>query len=390
MKRDSLWADRERDRDGHEWLAPSPKRPHMREDPQTEPEPERRRPAWLVPLGSGLASAVLVVALLLVTGVLDVGSGTGSQDGGVLPAGPPIQSKGGNTDAGRVYAKTSKSVASIRTSTGSGTGFVVDNHGEKVVVTNAHVVEGADRVRVRFGEGTADRSAQVIGRDTSSDLAVLRLEGDTSNLPPLQLADSNNVRVGDTAIAIGNPFGLDRTATEGIVSATGRSIKAPNGFAIDDAIQTDAPINPGNSGGPLLNSGGQVIGVNSQIETAGAGGGNVGVGFAVSANLVRQVVPRLAGGQTIARPYIGIQSTDAPGGGAEIVTVNPGTPGDKAGLTEGDIIKKVDGQPVVQADDVSARISGKKPGDKVKIEVQRAGRTETITVTLGKRPANAP
>jgi putative serine protease PepD len=219
---------------------------------------------------------------------------------------------------------------------------------------------------------------------------VLDLEGDTSNLPPLQLADSNRVRVGDQAIAIGNPFGLDRTATEGIVSATGRSIKAPNGFAIDDAIQTDAPINPGNSGGPLLNSGGQVIGVNSQIETAGSGGGNVGVGFAVSANLVRQVVPKLAGGQAIARPYIGIQSTDAPGGGAEIVTVNPNTPGDQAGLIEGDVIKKVDGQSIQQADDVSQSIAGKKPGDKVKIEVQRAGRTETITVTLGKRPANAP
>jgi putative serine protease PepD len=331
-----------------------------------------------------------VIALLLVTGVVDLGGGGGSQDSGSLPAAAPLQSKGGNTDVGRVYEKTSKSVASIRTSTGSGTGFVVDNHGTRVIVTNAHVVAGADRVRVRFGEGTADRSARVIGRDTSSDLAVLSLEGDTANLPALQLADSNNVRVGDQAIAIGNPFGLDRTATEGIVSATGLSIKAPNGFAIDDAIQTDAPINPGNSGGPLLNSGAQVIGVNSQIETAGGGGGNVGVGFAVSANTIREVVPRLAGGKRIARPYIGIQSTDAPGGGAEIVTVNSGTPGDKAGLTEGDIIKKVDGNHVQAAGDVSRLITGKKPGDKIKLEVQRAGRTETITVTLGTRPANAP
>jgi putative serine protease PepD len=267
---------------------------------------------------------------------------------------------------------------------------VVDNNGEKVVVTNAHVVEGATRVRVRFGEGTADRSARVVGRDTSSDLAVLELEGDTSNLPPLQLADSSKVRVGDQAIAIGNPFGLDRTATEGIVSATGRSIKAPNGFAIDDAIQTDAPINPGNSGGPLLNSQGQVIGVNSQIETGSPGGGNVGVGFAVSSNTVRSVVPRLSGGQTIARPFIGITSQDSPGGGAEIVTVNPGTPGDKAGLTEGDVIKKVDGKDVRSASDVSRNIAGKKPGDKVEIEVQRSGRTEQIEVTLGTRPANTP
>src|SRR5829696_6663674 len=340
---------------------------------------------------SGVASAVLIVALLLVTGVVGGGDDSSSDQAGALPAAPAGQQRGGNTDVGRVYEKTSKSVASIRAGQGSGTGFVVDNHGEKVVVTNAHVVDGVNRVRVRFGEGTADRSARVVGRDVSSDLAVLRLEGDTSNLAALQLADSSKVRVGDQAIAIGNPFGLDRTATEGIVSATGRSIKAPNGFSIDDAIQTDAPINPGNSGGPLLDAGGRVIGVNSQIETAGAGGGNVGVGFAVSSNTVRSVVPRLAGGRTIARPYIGIQSTDAvaAGGGAEIVTVNPGTPGDKAGLTEGDVIRKVDGKDVRQADDVSRQIAGKKPGDKIKIEVQRAGRTEKIEVTLGTRPASA-
>ena len=391
MKRNSLWAEREADRDGHEWLAPPPPRPRVQGEPAEATEQKRRRPGWILPLGSGLASAALVVVLLLVTGVVGFGGGDNpSDDAGTLPAAAPLQSKGGNTDVGRVYEKTSKSVASIRTGSGSGTGFVVDNNGEKVVVTNAHVVDGANRVRVRFGEGTADRSARVIGRDVSSDLAVLRLEGDTSKLPALQLADSRNVRVGDQAIAIGNPFGLDRTATEGIVSATGRSIKAPNGFSIDDAIQTDAPINPGNSGGPLLNSGGQVIGVNSQIETAGSGGGNVGVGFAVSSNAVRSVVPRLAGGKPIARPYIGIQSTDSAGGGAEIVTVNPGTPGDKAGLTEGDVITKVDGKDIQQADDVARSIQGKKPGDKVEIEVQRSGRIEKIEVRLGTRPANAP
>src|SRR5829696_7679234 len=390
MKRNSLWADRDADRDGHEWLAPPPVRPRVDDKPEEPSEEPRRARRWLIPLMSGVASAVLIVALLLVTGVVGGGDDSSSDQAGALPAAPAGQQRGGNTDVGRVYEKTSKSVASIRAGQGSGTGFVVDNHGEKVVVTNAHVVDGVNRVRVRFGEGTADRSARVVGRDVSSDLAVLRLEGDTGNLPPLQLADSSKVRVGDQAIAIGNPFGLDRTATEGIVSATGRSIKAPNGFAIDDAIQTDAPINPGNSGGPLLNGGAQVIGVNSQIETAGPSGGNVGVGFAVSSNTVRSVVPRLAGGKTIARPFIGITSQDALGGGAEIVTVNPGTPGDKAGLTEGDVIKKVDGKGVQQADDVSRNIAGKKPGDKVEIEVQRSGRTETIEVTLGTRPANTP
>jgi putative serine protease PepD len=391
MKRNSLWADREADRDGHEWLAPPPAHTHARQGaPPPPPPPRRRRRTWLAPLLSALGSAVAVVALLLATGTVDVNGGQSSSGSGTLPAAAPLQSKGGNTDVGRVYELASKSVASIRTGSGSGTGFVVDNNGEKVVVTNAHVVNGSTRVRVRFGEHASERSATVIGRDTSSDLAVLRLEGDSSSLPALQLADSSQVRVGDQAIAIGNPFGLDRTATEGIVSATGRSIKAPNGFSIDDAIQTDAPINPGNSGGPLLDSGGRVIGVNSQIETAGAGGGNVGVGFAVSANTVRSVVPRLAGGQTIARPYIGIQSTDSPGGGAQIVTVNPNTPADQAGLREGDVVTAVDGKTVKGSGDVSRLIAGKKPGDKVEVEVQRGGRTEKLALTLGTRPANAP
>ena len=392
MPRNSLWADRASDSDGHEWLAPPPAEPHAAEDVATPPPtPPRRGRGWLAPLLSSLASAALVVGILAVTGVVDLsGSNGGSGSANMLPAAAPLASKGGNTDIGRVYDHASKSVASIRTSSGSGTGFVVDNNGEKIVVTNAHVVDGASRVRVRFGEGHADRTGQVIGRDTSSDLAVVRLQGDTSSLPALQLADSRQVGVGDQVVAIGNPFGLDRTATAGIVSATGRSIKAPNGFSIDDAIQTDAPINPGNSGGPLLDIGGRVIGVNSQIETAGAGGGNVGVGFAVSSNTVRAVVPKLAGGQSIARPYIGIQSTDAPGGGAQVVTVNPNTPGAKAGLRAGDTITAVDGKPVRQSGDVSALITGKKPGDKVELELQRAGRTEKVTVTLGTRPANAP
>ena len=390
MPRNSLWADRSADADGHEWLAP-PAQPLRRpeDDAAPTPPPPRRRRTWLTPLLSSLASAVLVVGLLFATGVVDLGGDDSGTSADTLPAAEPNASRGGNTDVGRVYERASKSVASIRAGSGSGTGFVVDNNGEKVVVTNAHVVDGSSRVRVRFGEGHSQRPARVVGRDVSSDLAVLRLDGDTGSLEPLPLADSNNVRVGDQAIAIGNPFGLDRTATEGIVSATGRSIKAPNGFSIDDAIQTDAPINPGNSGGPLLNRDSQVIGVNSQIETSGPSGGNVGVGFAVSSNTVRAVVPKLAGGQTIARPYIGIQSTDALGGGAEIVEVNPNTPGDEAGLREGDTITKVDGKDVRQSADVSRLISGKKPGDEVELEVTRAGRTETIKVKLGTRPASA-
>ena len=223
MPRNSLWADRRADADGHEWLAPPPPKPKSSGDDGPPPEPPKRRRAWLTPLLSSLASAVIVVGLLLGTGIVDVGGSGGSADpDSVLPAAQPNASRGGNTDVGRVYERASKSVASIRAGSGSGTGFVVDNGGEKVVVTNAHVVDGSSRVRVRFGEGHSQRPARVVGRDVSSDLAVLRLEGDTGSLPALPLADSNRVRVGDQAIAIGNPFGLDRTATEGIVSATGR------------------------------------------------------------------------------------------------------------------------------------------------------------------------
>jgi putative serine protease PepD len=394
MPRNSLWADRSADGDGHEWLAPPPAQPSRPglapPSSPAPPTPRRRRRGWIAPLISGLASAALVVGLLSITGAVDLGGSGGGSSSGLLPAAAPLASKGGNTDVGRVYEKASKSVVSIRSGSGSGTGFVVDNGGHKIVVTNAHVVDGAARVNVRFGEGHSERSGRVIGRDTSSDLAVVELQGDTSSLPALELADSRQVRVGDQAVAIGNPFGLDRTATAGIVSATGRSIKAPNGFSIDDAIQTDAPINPGNSGGPLLDTGGRVIGVNSQIETAGSGGGNVGVGFAVSSNTVRAVVPKLAGGQAIARPYIGIQSSDAPGGGAQIVTVNANTPGQKAGLREGDTITAVDGQTVRQSGDVSRLITGKKPGDQIELQIQRAGRTEKVKLTLGTRPANAP
>ncbi|MEA2479029.1 MAG: hypothetical protein QOJ07_951, partial [Thermoleophilaceae bacterium] len=279
-----LWTDNDRGHDEHEWFAAPRVRPKPpRREPDPPPPPPKRRPPWLPAVLAGLVSAIVVAAVLIGFGAVSGDSGS-SNGAGVLPAAPPLSgtaARGTNVTA--VYARASGSVASIRSSGGSGTGFVIDQGG--LLVTNAHVVGQDQTVRVQFGERTQEHSARVIGKDTSTDLAVLKIAGDTSKFKPLPLADSRNVHVGDTAIAIGNPFGLDRTATAGIVSATGRSIQAPNGFSIDDAIQTDAPINPGNSGGPLLNSGGQVIGVNSQIETAGGTSrGNVGVGFAVSSN----------------------------------------------------------------------------------------------------------
>ena len=216
-----------------------------------------------------------------------------------LPAvsGKPIAPDKGQSRAGKIYAQASPAVVSIRTDVGSGTGFLIDSNG--TLVTNAHVVGNADRVVVKFGPDGRSIDGQVKGADPSSDLAVVKIDPGSAprNAKPLQFADSRQVQVGDTAIAIGNPFGLDRTATEGIVSGIGRSIKAPNGFSIDEVIQTDAPINPGNSGGPLLDETARVMGVNSQIATAGNSQGNVGIGFAVPSNTVREVVPAAGEGR---------------------------------------------------------------------------------------------
>src|SRR5262249_17411964 len=262
----------------------------------------------------------------------------------------PLRPQKGQSRAGAIYAQTSPAVVSIRTGQGSGTGFLIDDKG--TIVTNAHVVSDNKSVTIRFGANGANLNGNVVGVDTSSDLAVVRVP--TAGIPaaakPLALADSRTVRVGDPVVAIGNPFGLDRTETTGIVSALGRAIQAPNGFQIDDAIQTDAAINPGNSGGPLIDNNGQVIAVNSQIETGRNGSeGNVGIGFAVPSNTARQVVPVLERGDKVAHPYLGVSTGDATNGskGAQIGTVSPGGPAEAAGLQSGDVILSIDGKPIV-------------------------------------------
>jgi putative serine protease PepD len=209
---------------------------------------------------------------------------------------------------------------------------------------------------------------------------------------PLQFADSRAVQVGDVAIAIGNPFGLDRTATEGIVSGLGRHIDAPNGFQIDSVIQTDAPINPGNSGGPLLDQNGRVIGVNSQIATAGGSNGNLGIGFAVPSNTVRSVVPQIETGKTVKHAYLGVSTSSDPTSpnGALVQSVVPGGPAAKAGIRKGDRITTIDGQTVVDPSTLSSAIALKKPGDKVAVQFDRNGLTQSLDVTLGTRPNKTP
>jgi len=315
-----------------------------------------------------------------------------SNDNGPAPlpavSSTPVKPQAGQTVASAVYAKASPAVVSIRTGQGSGTGFLISDTGK--LVTNAHVVSGNSRVVVRFGSHGTSLDGAVIGTDQSSDLAVVSIDPGSvpQGVQPLQFADSRAVQVGDTAIAIGNPFGLDRTATQGIVSGLGRHIQAPSGFSIDSVIQTDAPINPGNSGGPLLDTGGRVIGVNSQIETGGANG-NVGIGFAVPSNTVRQVVPRLEQGESVPHPYLGISTAagaSPTATGAPVEQVNPGGPADKGGVQTGDVIIRVGSTQVTAPDDVSAAIAAHKPGDVVDVVVQRAGGTVVLHVKLGTQP----
>jgi S1-C subfamily serine protease len=288
---------------------------------------------------------------------------------------------------------------------------VIDDDG--YIVTNAHVVDGAESVSVTLGEEGDSYDAEVLGADPSTDVAVIQVDAPDDVLEPLALADSADVAVGDPAVAIGNPFGLDRTATAGIVSAVQREISAPNGFTITDAIQTDAPINPGNSGGPLLDSGGRVIGINSQIESQS--GGNVGIGFAVPINTAREIAEQLIADGEVEHAFLGVSGTDLTteiadvlnldaDGGVLVQSVVPGSPADEAGIeggeaevtvggepfrAGGDLILAVDGEPIDAVEELIAAVDAKQPGDEVELTLLRAGEERTVTVELGDRPAQA-
>ncbi len=347
----------------------------------------------------GTLALALVLAAIAIAGgafaagtLLDGGSGGTTVDPLPAVASKPIKPGQGQTRAGAIYAATSPAVVSVRTDEGEGTGFLIENEG--TIVTNAHVVGTSTHVLVQFGDDGDSLDGDVLGRDPSSDLAIVSI--DPSRVPngtvPLKFADSRNVQVGDFVVAIGNPFALDRTVTEGIVSGLGRSIQAPNGFSIDEVIQTDAAINPGNSGGPLLDDGGKVIGVNSQIATAGVPG-NIGIGFAVPSNLVRQIVPLLEQGKTVPHAWLGLRDSPASPtspDGAQIAEVVSGSPAEKAGLKVGDVIKRVGDHPVQDPQDVASAVGDHAPGDKVEIVVERDGRTITLHATLGTQPTRTP
>jgi S1-C subfamily serine protease len=390
------------------------------------------------PFASALAGGLVVAVLGMVaiaTGLVDA-DGETTTTTTTVPAASPSTALASN-DAGdalsvaEIYDRDSAGVVYIEAQqeaqptpfnpygpqggggTATGSGFVIDTDGH--ILTNAHVVEGSDAVTVRIGDEDGDTfDAKVIGADASTDVAVLEVTDGADQLEPLELGSSGDVEVGQPVVAIGNPFGLDRTVTAGIVSAVQRQSSAPNGFAIENVIQTDAPINPGNSGGPLIDANGQVIGINSQIEAAG-GQGNVGIGFAVPIDTAQEVARQLIDTGEVQHAFVGISGADITpeiagvlnleeDSGALVQSVVPDSPAAEAGIEAGeaqvsvagqriraggDLITAVDGEPVASMDDVVAAVDSKQPGDEIELTVVRASEERDVTVELTDRPEDA-
>jgi S1-C subfamily serine protease len=383
-----------------------------------------------LPLLSGLVGGAVVAALML---LFDVGGDgrttTVVQQAPLAASTAANDAEGSALTAAEIYKRDAPGVVFIRAQVvqrsqspfdlfpterrgeSTGTGFVIDRKGD--ILTNAHVVDNAVKVTVQFSDDkTVD--AKVVGRDASTDLALLKVDPDGLNLRPLALGSSRSVEVGDPAIAIGNPFGLSRTLTTGVISAKQRRIEAPNGFQIDNVLQTDAPINPGNSGGPLLDATGKVIGINSQIATGGASNGNVGIGFAVPIETAQRVLPQLKEKGRVERAWLGVSSLTIDGSlagldlpakqGALVQTVQQGSPADEAGvhggdiqaqlpngqpvMLGGDVITEIDGKAVRDSEQLGSVVEGKRPGDKVELTVRRGGDEREVAVKLGKRPAD--
>src|SRR5947208_2923276 len=379
--------------------------------------------------GAAVAGGLVVLIagfVLIKAGAVDTGDDNGN---GPVIAPAALARPASDTSQGLtvhdIYQRDASGVAFIRStieqktqsvfglpqqqsSEATGSGFLIDDAGH--ILTNAHVVEGAKDVTVQLGDGD-EQSAQVVGTDPSSDIALLKVDN-TEGAHPLQLGDSSQVEVGDPVVAIGNPFALDRTVTSGIVSALQRQIQAPNGFSISDVIQTDAAINPGNSGGPLIDGAGQVIGINSQIESQS--GGNEGVGFAVPIKTAADVISQLENGGSVHRAYLGITGGDITPDiahalnlpvtqGVLIERVLNGGPADAAGIkgatgqatisgqtfpVGGDIITKVAGKPITGMDDVVSAVNDQKPGDEITLTIFSGGQQKDVTVKLGDRPSH--
>ena len=287
-----------------------------------------------------------------------------------------------------------------RTTQSLGSGFVILYEDEKLVITNRHVIANADTIEVSDNEGNT-WAATVIGSDDVLDVAVLRLDGDTSSLLTVTLGDSDTVELGDWAIAIGSPLGLSYTVTMGIISAIDRDIEKPSGIGnFNNLIQTDAAINPGNSGGPLVNAYGEVIGINTMIARSTTGGISIeGINFAIAINGITEVLPQLIQAGEIQRGWLGVQHTeitpesadafsiDPEQSGTLVLLVFPGDPADEAGVQEGDVVIQVGDVPIEDSDDLNREVGLLRAGTVVDFVVIRDGEPLTLTVTLGLRPS---
>jgi S1-C subfamily serine protease len=345
----------------------------------------RPGPPFIAALAGGLVAGAAVVAVLVATGGIgDDDPGRRASRASPAPAAAPAE-----PSLSDLYERARQGVVVVEgrqagvpwpegppredDGVATGSGFAIENGR---IVTNHHVVAGADEVAVRL-RGTRVR-ARVVGSDPSTDLALVRVRPAVGRrLEALPLAESRSARPGDPAVAIGNPYGLARTITAGVVSATHRRIEAPDGFPIRNAIQTDAAINPGNSGGPLLDARGRVIGVISQ-------GRADGISFAVPIETLRRVAPELERHGRVRRAYLGVTTEDAPRG-ARVVEVAARAPAARAGLRAGDVIVAVGGRRVGGPDALAAAISDRRPGARVVVEYRRGDRTRSAAVVLATR-----
>ena len=388
-----------------------------------------------LPRIAGLASVALLGGLVALGGVAltgDLGGGTTTvvRTSPVPATAAPVADNGA-LSVRAIYSRAAPGVVQITSTSENeddnpagvpgplddspqalGSGFVIDKAGH--IVTNYHVIEGASQIEVSFSNRDTLR-ATIVGSDPSTDIAVLRVMASSRGLTPLEFGDSGAVRVGDPVVAIGNPFGLARTATAGIVSAVQeRTITAPNGYPIDHVIQTDAPINPGNSGGPLLNERAQVVGVNSQITSAQGASGNVGIGFAVPANTVKAVVAQLVATGKVDRAFLGISGSTVTeelarvfrlpvDAGVIVETVAEGTAAARAGLKAGTDTTVISGESYILGGDLIVAVGSKrvasleqlrdvladhKPGDIVKLRLYRGSKSMTVEVKLGRQPSS--
>jgi S1-C subfamily serine protease len=384
---------------------------------------------------AALGAASLLVGLIALGGVAMTGDLGGGTTTVVRTSPTPTAAVAPVADDGRltvseIYARAAPGVVQITSTTTAsenpslapfdqqavpqqalGSGFVIDKTGH--IVKNYHVIEGAEQIEVSFSNRDT-LSAKIVGSDPSTDIAVLRVQSSSRGLAPLAFGNSDTVRVGDPVVAIGNPFGLRRTATAGIVSAVQeRTITAPNGYPIDHVIQTDAQINSGNSGGPLLSARGEVIGVNSQIARADGSTGNVGIGFAIPSNTVKAVVAQLTATGKVDRAFLGISGSTVTAElarvfrlpvyeGVLIEGVTEGSAAAKAGLRGGstdvvvageshvlggDVIVAVGGRRVGSTDELRDVLARHKPGQTVNVQIHRGTKIVTLPVTLGSQPS---